>query len=249
MPLKLEVEKLEEVEEAHRALYTPKEGGGGFVLPIEGLPDVGPALRAKDHEVSEHAKTKAELKRIKDAQKKIEDDARKAAEDAALKSGDLEAFRKSAEKQRADDLAAKDAEYQPKVQKLDTTVRRLLVSDVATRLATELALKGSEGPLAKLISDRLAVEERDGEHVTVVRGADGKPSALTIDDLKKEIAGDKALAPLLAGSRASGGGAGGSKGGGAAGAKSLDRKAFDALGPAERRAFFKGGGSVTDPTP
>lgn len=247
MGLKLKVEKLEDVPEAQRGLYSEVEGGGGFQLGVDDLPDVGPALRAKDHEVAAHAATKAELKRIKDAQKKIEDDARKASDDAALKSGDLEAYRKSAEKQRADDVAATRAEFEPKVQKLDGTVRRLLVSDVATRLASELAVKGSEGPLAKLITDRLAVEERDGEHITVVRGVDGKPSALSIDDLKKEILGDKALAPLLAGTKASGGGAGGgTRGGGAAGAKTIPRSTFNAMNPAEQRAHIAAKGTVHD---
>lgn len=244
--LKLEVEKLEDVEEAQRPLYVEKEGGGGFQLAVEGMENIGALKRSTEHERAEHGKTKAELKKIKDAQAAIDEKARKAADEAALKSGDLEAYRKSAEKQRADDLAAKDAEYQPKLLKLDGTVRRLLVSDVATRVASELAIKGSEGPLAKLISDRLAVEERDGEHVTVVRGLDGKPSALTVDDLKKEILSDKALAPLLAAGKGSGGGAGGAKGGGAAGAKSVSRLAFDAMAPAEKQAFVRAKGTVTD---
>lgn len=247
MGLKLKVEKLDDVPEAQRGLYTEIEGGGGFQLGVDDLPDVGPALRARDHEKGEHEKTKKRLKEIQDAQAAIDEKARKAAEDAALKSGDLDAYRKSAEKQRADDLAAKEAEYQPKLAKLDGTVRRLLVSDVATRIASELAIKGSEGPLAKLISDRLAVEERDGEHVTIVRGPDGKASALTVDDLRKEILSDKALAPLLAAGKGSGSGAGGNKGGGAAGAKSLSRAAFDALPPAERQAFIRvKGNTVTD---
>jgi hypothetical protein len=246
MGLKLKVEKLEDVPEAQRALYTEIDGGGGYQLGVDDLPDVGPALRAKDHEVAEHGKTKAELKRIKDAQKKIEDDARKAVEDAARASGDVKTIEESWKKKHADALIEKDNEYQPKLKRLDTTVRRLLVSDVATRLATELALKGSEGPLAKLISSRLDVEEIDGEHVTVVRDVNGKPSALTVDDLKKEISGDKALAPLLAGTKASGGGAPGGKGGGAPGAKQISRAAFGSLDAAAQREHIRGGGTVTD---
>jgi hypothetical protein len=246
MALDLNVESLDSVPEAVRSLYKEKEGGG-FVLEVSGIEDTGALKRAKDHEVAERKKVEARLATI-DAERKAETEkARKAAEDAARAAGDTKALEESWKKKHADDVAAARAEFEPKVQKLDSTVRRLLVSDVATRIAGELAIPGSAGPLAKLISDRLAVEEIDGEHVTVVRDANGKPSALTIEDLKKEISNDKALAPLLVGSKGSGGGASGDrKGGGAPGAKTITRAAFEALDPAGRQAFIRGKGTVSD---
>jgi hypothetical protein len=50
---------------------------------------------------------------------------------------------------------------------------------------------------------------------------------------------------ILKGTGASGSGAKGGQGG-QTGAKTLNRTAFDALGPAERQAHFKSGGTVTD---
>jgi hypothetical protein len=246
MSLKLKVEKLDDVSEAHRALYTEDKDGGGYVLGVEGLEDTGALKRAKEHEVNERKKAEARAKALEDEKKTAEEARRKAAEDAARAAGDTKALEESWKKKYADDLAAKDTEYTGKLSKQDATIRRLLVSDVASKIASELALPGSSGPLAQLISGRLAVEERDGDHVTVVRDLQGKPSALTLDDLRKEISNDKALAPLLVGSKGSGGGAGGSKGGGAAGAKTKSRAEFDALSQNERMAFSKDGGTVTD---
>lgn len=247
MPLALNVEKIDDLPEAIRSLYKEKEGGGGFTLEVDGLEDTGALKRAKDHEVAERKKVEAQLKTIADERKADAEKTRKAIADAALASGDAKALEESWKKKYADDLAAKDGEYQPKLQKQDATIRKLLISDVASKYASELAIPGSAGPLAQLISARLAIEEVDGDYVTVVRDANGQKSALTLDDLKKEILGDKALAPLLVGSKGSGGGAGGSnKGGGAPGAKTISRTAFNALDPASRQAFVREKGTVTD---
>jgi hypothetical protein len=102
------------------------------------------------------------------------------------------------------------------VSQRDQWVRELTVTSAATSLASELAVPGSSKALLPHIERRLAMDIRDGKPVVVVRDADGKASALTLDDLKKEIANDPAFAPLIVGSKASGGGAGGAKGGSAA---------------------------------
>jgi hypothetical protein len=49
-----------------------------------------------------------------------------------------------------------------------------------------------------------------------VLGPDGKPSAATLDELKAEFVANEAFAPIIAGSKASGGGAGGANSGRAA---------------------------------
>lgn len=71
----------------------------------------------------------------------------------------------------------------------------------------------------------------NGEHIVRILDKDGKPSALNMDDLKKEVLGSKALAPLLSGSKASGGGANGGQGGGAA---TRNNKKFSELTERER---------------
>lgn len=92
----------------------------------------------------------------------------------------------------------------------------MLVDKEAARLAGELALAGCAGVLLPHIRARLAVDYADGAPITRVLGTDGKPSALTLDELKQEFAANEAFAPIIAGSKASGGGAGGSNGGRAA---------------------------------
>lgn len=247
MPLKLKVEKLEEVPEAQRALYAEDKDGGGFLLGVEGLEDTGALKRAKEHEATARKAAEARAKVLEDEKKASDEAARKAKEEAALKAGDVETIRKSGDER----VAAKETEWKTKydadIGSLSSDVTRLLIDNVATTLASQIALEGSAPVLIPHIASRLAVEVRDGQRVTVVKGADGKPSALTIDDLRKEIVGNKAFAPLLVASKASGGGAGGGgKGGGAAGAKQITREAFNALDDASRRAHVRGGGSVTD---
>jgi len=246
MALKLKVEKLEDIPEALRGEYTEDKEGGGFVLGVEGLEDTGALKRAKEHEAKARKEAEARAKALEDEKKAADDKARKAAEDAAAKAGDVETIRKSGEERVAKANADWQAKYDADVGSLNSDVKRLLIDNVATTMASQIALEGSAPVLIPHIASRLDVEVRDGQRVTVVKGPDGKPSALTLDDLRKEIVGNKAFAPLLVASKGSGGGAGGSKGGGAAGAKQLTRQAFDALDPAGKQTHIRGGGTVID---
>lgn len=246
--LKFHVKALEEVPEAQRSLYAavPEAEGGGFRLAVDGLEDTGALKRAKDHEVAARKAAEAKLKEITDAAAAAQEAARKAAEDAAAKSGDIEAYRKSADERLAKAIADKDAEYKPLVQSLTGDVNRLLVDNVATQIASKIAVQGSDALLIPHIRQRLAVDIRDGKRTTVVIDAEGKPSALTLDDLEKEFVGNKAFAPVIVGTKASGGGAGGANGGGAAGAKTITRSDFEALNPQARADAMKTGTTVID---
>lgn len=117
----------------------------------------------------------------------------------------------------------------------------LTVNATAQKLAAELSVPGSADVLLPHIKSRLAYQ--DGK--LSVLDVTGKPSASTVEELAKEIAANKAFAPLIVASNASGGGATGSKGGGAA-AKSITREAFNGLDPTAAAAHFKAGGVVTD---
>lgn len=160
------------------------------------------ALKAKNEELL------GETKAAKQKAREREEAAQKAAEEAAAKSGDVESLTKSWQEK----LTKREAELKAEVEKRDAQLMQLTVGATAQNIAGDLAVPGSAGVLAKLVRERLKYE--DGK--VAVLDAEGKPSALTVDELKKEIAEDPALAPLIAGSRASGGGAAGAKGGGAA---------------------------------
>lgn len=208
--LKFQLDTLEGVDEAVRALYTEKDGK--FVLGIEGLPqqeDVS-GLKAKVDELL--GEKKAAEKKAREA----EDAARLEREEAARKSGNVEELERS----WTEKFNRREAELNGMLEQergtLSGQIRDLTVGRTATDIASALAVQGSAKALLPHIERRLSVEQRDGKPVVVVLDAQGKLSAATLDELKAEIANDTAFAPLIAGSKASGGGAGGAGGGGGA---------------------------------
>lgn len=96
----------------------------------------------------------------------------------------------------------------------------MTVEATASAMAAELAVEGSAKALLPHIRARMTMELRDGKPTAVILGPDGKPSALTVAELKQEFINDAAFAPLIVGSKASG--AGGGKGGKGGGATTVD---------------------------
>lgn len=208
--LKFQLDTLEGVDEAVRALYTEKDGK--FVLGIEGLPqqeDVS-GLKAKNAELL------AEKKEIERKAREAEDAARLEREEAARKSGNVEELERS----WTEKFTRREAELTGTLEQeratLSGQIRDLTVGRTATDIASALAIPGSAKALLPHIERRLSVEQRDGKPVVVVLDQQGKLSAATLDELKAEFANDTAFAPLIAGSKASGGGAAGAGGGGGA---------------------------------
>lgn len=194
---------------------------------MEGLPapkndDVSGLKKKVDELLAE--KKASEAKR-----KEAEENARKAAEEAARKAGDVGALEKSWQDKLAQAQAEKDAE----ISRLNSSLTNVLVDNVATNLANELALQGSANVLLPHVRNRLAVDYVDGAPITRVLGPDGKPSAATIDELKAEFAANVAFAPIIAGSKASGSGAGGGNGGGAAPSGNRSK-----MTPADKAAYI-----------
>jgi hypothetical protein len=245
---KFKLDSLDGLSDEHKALYEKK--GDKFVLKVEGLEDGDVAgLKTKNETLlADIAKLKDKVKENDEAAKTAAEAARRAAEDAAAKKGDIEALRKSADERIAAARAEVEAQYKPIVERQAASIRKDRIENVAIALAAKIGLKGSESLLIPHITNRLAIEERDGDFVTVVRDTAGKASAASLDDLEKEFVGNPAFAPVIAGSKATGSGAGGStnKGGGAAGAKTVSRAAFDTMPQHERMKFSKEGGQVTD---
>lgn len=203
--LKYQLDSLDGLEESVAALYEQK--GDKFVLKVDGVPqgeDVS-GLKAKVDELL--AEKKAAAQKAKDA----EEAAVKAAEEAARKNGDVEALDKSWQEK----FAARETELQGQIDEMSGAISNMTVKADAIRLANELAVSGSADILIPHIESRLASEQRDGQYVTVVRDAQGKPSAASLDEFKQELKNNPAFAPVIVGSNASGGGAGGQNNGGA----------------------------------
>lgn len=248
MALKFKLDSLDGLDDATKALYEKK--GDKFVLKVEGVEE-GDVVGLKNKVETLLTETADLKKRLgdKDAAEALANEAaRRATEDAAAKKGDIEALRRSADERVAAAIADTEKKWKPRVEKSDATIRKLLVDNVATSMAAKIGLEGSHLLLIPHIQSRLDVEERNGEHVTVIKDAAGKASTLTLDDLEKEFKGNAAFAPVIAGSKASGSGAGGGqqKGGGATDAKTVTRAAFDDMPQAERMKFSKEGGKVID---
>lgn len=248
MALKHKIDSLDGLDEATKKLY--RKEGEKFVLDIEGVSD-GDVIGLKqkiENLLTEVTGLKGKVKEKDDAEKTAQEAARRAAEDAAAKKGDIEALRKSADERVSAAIAETESKYKPIVEKQSATIRKQFVDNVAHSMATKIGLKGSEALLIPHIQNRLAVEEREGEFVTVIRDAAGKASAMSLADLEKEFVGNQAFAPVIAGSKASGGGAGGdqTKGGAAPGAKDMKRADFEKLDSGAQFKHMGDGGTVTD---
>jgi hypothetical protein len=208
--LKFQLDSLDGVDESVRALYTEKDGK--FVLGIEGLPqqeDVS-GLKSKVEELL------SEKKAAEKARREAEDAARAEREEAARKSGNVEELEKSWLEKYNRREAELNGMLEQERGSLSGQIRDLTVGRTATDIASALAIPGSAKALLPHIERRLCVEQRDGKPVVVVLDQQGKLSAATLDELKAEFANDTAFAPLIAGSKASGGGASGAGNGGGA---------------------------------
>lgn len=207
--LKYEVDTVEGLDAAIAGMYDKTESGK-YRLKVEGIEDTS-GLKRKVDELLAEKKTESE-------RRKQEESARKAAEEeAARKAGDVTALEKSWQEK----LTRREQELLAQQEALTGSLRSVLVDSEAVKMASRLAVEGSADVLLPHIRSRLAVDQRDGKYVTVVLDNTGKPSAATLDELEKEITGNKAFAPLLVGSRASGGGAGASGKGSPGSAASL----------------------------
>jgi hypothetical protein len=166
--------------------------------------------------------------------------AKAAAEEAARKSGDVQAIEASWQGK----FTARETELTGALSQREAMIQQLTAGAAAKDIANELAIPGSARLIEAEVLKRLGVEVRDGEVRITVKDQAGKPSALTVAELKAELAKDPALQPILVGTKGSGGGAAGQSGG--ATGKTITRAAFDALGHAARSAFFSSGGTVKD---
>lgn len=208
--LQVELDTLESVDEKLKAFYEEHEGK--FKLKVEGLEDTGALKRAKDHEKTARQQAEKQLKELQDQMNDLQSKLKAGEEEDLRKKGDIEALDNSWKNK----LSKRESELQGEIDSLKGNLSTILVDGVAMKMAAELAIEGSADLLLPHIKARLAADQKDGQFTTVVMDNQGKPSALTLDELKTEISSNQVFAPVIAGSKASGGGAGGRSSGGAA---------------------------------
>ena len=131
-----------------------------------------------------HEKLLGETKAAKAKAKEEAEAARVAAEEAARKSGDVSALDKSWQEK----YGKLESDAAAKVAAANAQLQSVLVDSVAQKAAMDIAV---DAECAELLADKLrgslGLAEVDGKMQTVVFDADGKRSALTVDELKKQL--------------------------------------------------------------
>lgn len=192
-----------------------KQDDGSYVLDLTDYEDPAALKRAKDFEKKEAAEAKRLLKEAQDNLSALTEE-RDNLIKGAIPKADVEKLESSYKTK----LAAREKELTAQIETANAGLQKLLVDNVAKTLAAEL----STAPAVMIphIKSRLRAEKNTaGEFETKILDADGKLSALTIEDLKKEFIDNKDFSAILVGSKGSGGGAGGNGGGGGASPKKL----------------------------
>lgn len=240
MALKSKVTKAEfdALPEALKEHY--KEVGDHYLLDSD---DAEELRKAKEREAEERKREKERADAAEKAQREAEERERVAKEEAAKKKGDIAAlelsWKEKSEKAVADEKTKREA--------TEAQLRMLLVDNVAISIANEIST--SPKLIIPHLKARMAAELTGDKPITRVLDADGKPSALSLDDLKKEFVANADFAAIIKGSNANGGGAGGNgSGGGAPSGKKIkdmteaERTAMARSNPEGYRAMCKAEG-------
>lgn len=218
--------------------YTEQDGN--YVLDTDG-DDATTLLRAKEHEKAERKRLQSELKKLQEEHAAVVEE-RDNILAGAIPKADVEKLKGSYESK----LAKREKELNERIASHEQSLSSMLVDNVAQSLASKIST--APNLLVPHIKSRLRANLADGKPSTQILDANGQPSALTVADLEKEILANKEFAPIIAASKASGGGANGaSNGGGATGKKTMARSDFSALSPTDQRQFVVvEKGTVTD---
>jgi hypothetical protein len=160
--------------------------------------------------------------------------------DNAKTSGDMEALEQSWK----DKYTSRETELTNELTGYQQMISDSTSGQQAVMLAAEMSIPGSADVLLPHIKNRLTTEIQDGKPVLRVLDLQGKLSAMSVDDLRKEIESNPAFAPLLIGSLASGGGS--ITQGGKPTGKTMLRSQFNALSHRDQDAFVVDGGIPVD---
>lgn len=225
---KLTKDEYAKLSEHLKAEYV--EDGDGFRLDVDGEEDTGALKRAKDRESQLRKEAEAKLK---EAQEQLD----ALGTDDARKKGDIATLEKSWQAK----LDAQKAESETRISKLTSHTTKSLVDNVALSIATKIS--NAPSLLLPHIKTRLQADFEGDEPKTRVLDKDGKPSALTLDELASEFVANKDFSAIITASKASGGAGKSSQNGGGApnnsgnsGNQSAD---FSKMKPSELAAHLK----------
>lgn len=156
----------------------------------------------------------------------------------AAKASEIEAARKAAveEARTKGDFKTVEDDYKRRIKELEDANKKAakdredgIKADAVNKQVDELAKLFVSPALAKsFIKTRLTAELVDGAPIVRVLDANGKPSAASVEDLKKEYLTTPDLKSSLVASRGTGGGSGVLNAGGGSGANDDASNKFDA---------------------
>lgn len=170
---------------------------------------------------------------LKQEKKEAKAAAEAAAHESAKKGGDSEALEKSWQEKFNTEIGTKDET----IAGLNGMISSVTSGAAALSMASEIAVEGQAEGLLPHIKGRLTTEIHDGKPITRVLDKAGKPSAMSLEDLKTELKGTPYLATMISGSKANGTGDPGKKGGGN-GKDSIKRSDFSKLDPKAQGLFM-----------
>jgi hypothetical protein len=208
--------------------------GEDFVLDATGFDDPAELRRARDREKEDATNLRSELVNVKDKLAAATSKLETITSTDARRAGDVQTLEKSWKEKLDTETGALKTTIAAK----DKYIQKVLVDNVAMSLATELA-GDNHVVLLPHITQRLSAEMTGDTPLTRVLDKEGKPTALSVEDLKKEFSTDTRFASVVVGSKGSGGGAAGrSSRSGAPGAGGGQKK-FHELSDKERIDWYK----------
>jgi hypothetical protein len=236
--IEYQLESLENIDETLQGLY--EQTDTGYQLKVTGIPEPEKEdLSGLKNKVDELLREK---KAASQKAREAAEEADAARLEAAKKGNDTEALDKSWQEK----FNAREVELKKELDAMSGTLVKLTSGQTATKIAAEIAVQGSADVLLPHLEKRLKTEFREGSPVTVVLDKDGKPSAMSIDELKAEFQNSAAFAPLIVGTKANGAGRTGGNESSGAGVNEVSRSEFDRMNQAQRANFAKNGGKLKD---
>lgn len=217
-------EDFEKLPDADKAHY--KASGDKYVLDTD---DAEELRTAAERARQDRDDLKRQLDAIQTQINEAKAAEQAAKDEAARKAGDVSAIEASWKAKLDAEIEKAAAE----TNRFKTMLTNLLVEKEAALMAADISTTPSL--FKRVIADRLTAE-LDGEQAfTRVLDANGKPSAMTLEDLRKELVANKEFAGIIKGSKANGSGANDLPPNGGAGGD----KTFDKLTEQERVTLYR----------
>jgi hypothetical protein len=179
--------------DAVKAFYTVD--GDNFKLMLTDDDDPDALRRARDREKQE----------AKDAKKRV---AELEAELDTLKTGDARKTGdiKLIEESWKTKLSASESQRDTRIKALIGNIEKMLVEGETTKIASAITKPENAFILTPHIQGRISIEWNGDEPTVRVKDRQGKPSAMSTEDLQKEFASDSRFSTLILGSKGSGAG-------------------------------------------